>query len=389
MAFEHLSPIQAASAADTVYDLKKETDVGSVFEESDVAASFDFSGGYTKRVQARTGAFEFKSKTGFGVIAKGTGTFSNDAIIICRGTAGLYDVLTDVNTGLQKSRTGHFVHAGFNRSFNDFAEDILAFLRLHKPKVVHCVGHSLGGALATLAADLVSHQNLSTSTKAALYTFGCPRVGFSDFADKLSLSAKIGVSNIHRVYHAGDPVAMLPLWPFVHAPQPKGECYIGKSLGFWPPQHKMGNYLKSVHGHEKWNSLRMPQPSIITHMDDWLSSAQTTKHLGLNFYNLNMIMGAIRHAIHDAFRSALTPAGMFAIGGATLLDGLSIMLEKSATMSTESNSFVMSIMKRVANMLGIVVQQGQKLTHLFIRYVLQKLTFALNRLGILALQTGI
>ncbi len=379
--FKKLSPAQAASIANIVYQVETSRDVEDVFSLSKVADQFDFGGTTTKRVEARAGAFQFKTKSGFGVISRGVGDFEGDALIACRGTAGIHDVLTDINTGVQPSKTGYAVHAGFNRTFNDFRNSIDEFLRVHKPKRVHCVGHSLGGALATLSADFVRHKG----KEAALYTFGSPRVGFAALAKGLSQSPLVGTNNIHRVYHSGDPVSMLPLWPFVHVPQPVGECYISKFMDFNPAQHLMKNYIKSVKGHEGWGTLRNPQPNWDSHVEKWINAEAAGKYFGLNAFNIMMALGAIRLAIHKVIQLGFTAIGLVAVGGMTLLDGLSQMLDKAANISVDSNNFVMRIMQRVLQMLGVSVEKSQKLTHTFIRFVLEKLSFAINRSVVLAL----
>lgn len=220
-----------------------------------------------------------------------------------------------------------------------------------------------------------------------LYTFGSPRVGFLDFSTKLSLNNKIGVENIHRVYHAGDPVAMLPLWPFVHAPQPGGECYVGKFLEFNPMQHLMGNYMDSVSG-QSWASLTNPQPNWDNHVTKWLTSNSMQMYYGLNFYNLSMAMTAIKLAIKEIISSVIMPAGLLTVAGATFLDPLSQYLEKASKLSTDSKSYIMNLMKRLLLMVGIKIKQGQNLTHSFIRYVLNQLTLALHRSVSLAMQVN-
>ena len=54
------------------------------------------------------------------------------------------------------------MHIGFNAIFKSMLPDIQAFMVQNSTALmVHCIGHSLGGAVATLAADWVS-QSLKT-----------------------------------------------------------------------------------------------------------------------------------------------------------------------------------------------------------------------------------
>jgi thioesterase domain-containing protein len=46
------------------------------------------------------------------------------------------------------------VHIGFNQTFNNMLPEIKDFLKNNKPEgQIHCIGHSLGGPVASLAAD--------------------------------------------------------------------------------------------------------------------------------------------------------------------------------------------------------------------------------------------
>ncbi|KAF2274020.1 alpha/beta-hydrolase, partial [Westerdykella ornata] len=69
-------------------------------------------------------------------------------------------------------------------------------------KVV-AVGHSLGGALASLAAADLRSRGI----KVDLYTYGAPKVGFSSLANYLTSTAN---GNTYRVTHKNDPVPRLP-----------------------------------------------------------------------------------------------------------------------------------------------------------------------------------
>ena len=204
---QKLTPKEAIGAAGAVYLIKDGLNVAQAFKLPEVNKHFNFSKG-ADRFSAASGMFEFKQSAGFAVMAMGKEQYENQAILVCRGTEGFKDWLSDFNIGAQISRSGHVVHAGFNRIYNQFRSDILRFVDAHQPSAIHCVGHSLGGALANLAADTL----LDRGHRTKLYTFGAPRVGTNSFANKLSRQPRLGVNNIFRVYHSSDPVSMIPLF---------------------------------------------------------------------------------------------------------------------------------------------------------------------------------
>ena len=75
------------------------------------------------------------------------------------------------------------------------------------------VGHSLGGALATLAAaELAILNPVDVRSKLAIYTFGSPRVGLLDFAASFNQA----VPTSYRIWNTLDIVPQLPTFPFIH-----------------------------------------------------------------------------------------------------------------------------------------------------------------------------
>ena len=121
------------------------------------------------------------------------------AVLVFRGTEQhIQDFATDLAVGRLRHHDGKIdTHAGFARALDSIWEDLeRALKRLSRP--VFYTGHSLGAALATLAADRIAPT--------ALYTFGSPRVGDDEFV--ASLNAKLG--SIHRVVHGDDIVTTLP-----------------------------------------------------------------------------------------------------------------------------------------------------------------------------------
>jgi len=102
------------------------------------------------------------------------------AVLAFRGTTSLRDWAVDLNAGL-RGRTafkGVRLHSGFWSAFAGARTEIETALAAHVPSdmPLYLTGHSLGGALALIAAAALERDNL-----AACYTFGCPRVATRDF----------------------------------------------------------------------------------------------------------------------------------------------------------------------------------------------------------------
>ena len=94
-----------------------------------------------------------------------------------RGTAGLRDVATDLMTWHKHWAPGGRVHAGFAGALAKVWPRLVPQLADRIGRLLY-TGHSLGAALATLAASLIAPD--------ALHTFGSPRVGDAAFARTLS-----------------------------------------------------------------------------------------------------------------------------------------------------------------------------------------------------------
>jgi predicted lipase len=148
------------------------------------------------------------------------------AYLFFRGTDCPKDVLTNLDVRHKRlgksSAKGVKVHQGFLSQFNFIEPHITEYLKKHRTDFdeIVCTGHSLGGALATLAAAFYSDDAEHTPSKNGpwtthCHTFGCPRVGnaafsrhFADFVPK---------DRHWRVFHFEDPVPMIPIsFRFVH-----------------------------------------------------------------------------------------------------------------------------------------------------------------------------
>ena len=90
------------------------------------------------------------------------------------------------------------VHGGYGEAFLDVLPDIRIFAGNCRAQGMHVyfTGHSLGGALATLAGSVMDAS--------ATYTFGAPRVGNSKFANA------IADKNVHRIVYGRDIAPSYP-----------------------------------------------------------------------------------------------------------------------------------------------------------------------------------
>jgi triacylglycerol lipase len=371
-----LTPKEALVAAQAVYDLK----LGIVPAQKRFVASpslvQDFNIDAAQQFNSKTGAF-IKVKSGFGLIVEGKpdGAAKGELLIAIRGTDLAADWITDANIGIQTCESNSFVHAGFNRVFKEFKPFLEQYFAEYlvknnrRPAMVHCVGHSLGGAVAGLTADWVNHNNHGD---VKLYTYGSPRIGYNPFAKKLTGSLKS--DNIYRVHHENDFVSLVPLWPFVHVPQP-GPSYIIKNSPYNTfAAHKLANYATSIRD-RNWEDLASyPYLVNIEAGDsDILRWLKTAGHIGLTMSGLKYLGMAIGYILKAA--GVVVELGL--ILGITVLDLLSYALEKAVKISKEIAGWVEMLLRKILTMVGIVVKTIN-VTVYFIRWVFQLLNNSLR-----------
>jgi triacylglycerol lipase len=135
-----------------------------------------------------------------------------DAIVLSfRGTqvdnfwASVLDFVADVGILPVPDAAHHLVHAGFNAALGEVWADVERLVRTEQARLsrpLWVTGHSLGAALATLAASRLS-GNASMRLQGG-YTYGSPRVGDGAFG------TAVGVP-IYRFRNDSDIVPHLPL----------------------------------------------------------------------------------------------------------------------------------------------------------------------------------
>ncbi len=136
-------------------------------------------------------------------------TLGKACIVAFRGTEVksakmIGDIISDVHFAMVDFYGKGLVHKGFKLAFDEAVTGpdnlenyIEELLHAGEADSVYFTGHSLGGALATLASSYFARLS------GPLYTFGAPRVGNAAFCETLPRLS-------FRFINAGDPVPYLP-----------------------------------------------------------------------------------------------------------------------------------------------------------------------------------
>ena len=102
------------------------------------------------------------------------------------------------------------VHAGFLSYYMSLDERIVADIERNLSSIdsIHVMGHSLGGAMATIAAVVLASK--FPELRMVCYTVGSPRVGNAGFVRAF---ARL-VADSMRITNSDDPVPRFPISPF-------------------------------------------------------------------------------------------------------------------------------------------------------------------------------
>jgi hypothetical protein len=375
-----LTPHEVADLAEGVYRVNEGDEINlkiflnnRVFKKTNIESEPSI-------LKADVGGRLFRAKNdSFGVRARG----EKDVFLIFRGTTDKNknaDKVTDLRIGICLSKTNLPVHIGFNHTFNSMLPEIKEFLNDNKTEgLIHCIGHSLGGAVASLAADWISKNRSDLRGRIKLYTFGAPRVGTHWFAN--STTSSIGDINIYRTYHRTDPVPMVAIYPFIQAPINNTGYFLPSSFPLTSGvAHKMEHYISSVKGRD-WESISgnpVEPYNLEICLENWLKSKLPVSTSDSSFWQ--WVDSALNYVIRKILINGLAMLQGAVIGLHTIVDKLAYILAKGINLAKDISSWVVLLMKKLMQALHIVAPPTrEEITQALIKRVLVRLTEEANK----------
>ncbi len=357
-----LSPQLSAQIADGVYGIRTQSNVARGFAARSVAGvenSFDFGS-----ATVLSGISGINARSGFGLVMRGTGSRAGELCIVTRGTQTGSDWLSNLNTAAERGPGGLLVHAGFHRIYRSFAGQIADAIRGLNPSRVHCVGHSLGGAMANMVAAQMHADRVG---QVELYTFGSARAGMWSFSN--GLTQNLGASRIHRVQNMADPVPCVPIYPFRHAPTSNWGIRVESGHGaFSIDAHDMKLYTRLVSG-SSWNGLNAASHNVddLRSVDYWLDQAQRQ----VSFWGSSVAFYALGMALKGMLSIAYQSLGLTVLGAATVVDRVAWLIMRVAQLTSAMAERVLEFLRLAMRWVGRAGTTTVELTTSFLRYVIE------------------
>lgn len=167
----------------------------------------------------KSGGFELVSTFSKGSTQGFLAKNENMYVLAFRGTQPkrFEDINTDIRVYKSTLKEGK-IHAGFHEAYQEVEDEIVNIFLKNQEWTwpLYVTGHSLGGALATIATQNLEHK--IKSQIAACYTFGSPRVGNRQYERNTK-------APFYRIVHSTDIVTLVPSIGYMHIGDPRYLTY--------------------------------------------------------------------------------------------------------------------------------------------------------------------
>lgn len=202
----------------------------NMFDSSDLQGCFNkyFNNSVTlrRKVSVKCDLVPTDSCVGYSAVD----TRNRAIILVFRGTVGALQLIYEsIETAYDANvpwigggNVSKYFRDAFVDIWNGGMKDDFTYLKQRYPSYkLWVIGHSLGGALASLCSSYVVANGLFASVDMMSYTFGQPRVGDANYANWHDTIVKTA----YRVTHYKDPVPHLPLLNMEGYRHHKAEVY--------------------------------------------------------------------------------------------------------------------------------------------------------------------
>lgn len=373
MTDETLSPQDAMAFAEAVYGIRQSPSVRAGFAMSlpnhGLGTDWDLEAAHS--IQGVSGPLG-PTRSGFAAVVPGSGRRGSEIVVATRGSTGAFtgpDWTSNFRAAYAVGPAGTQVHKGFLDIFTSLIGAVREQMRRlgsRNRRTIHCVGHSLGGALANLMAVALQEE---TRADVKLYTFGAPRVG--DMFFSRTATKNLAAENIYRVYNVSDPVPMVPLFPYMHAAFDADGIRVGTpTLRIFSGNHLIQpGYVQTTPPGASWSQMRAGSPDH----DKALSFATWLDRIAETMIPLSAWgLWALGRAIDILLTTAV---GLFGIGlqaRLTLADRLAMLLIRAVEVSRELGEQVLRLIRLILRWAGRkVIEPAAELTRAFLGYVLE------------------
>lgn len=316
--------------------------------------------------------------SGFGYTLSYRDGSRSHAIIAMRGTRAEYgaaDLVTDARGAITVMGGVGPVHKGFKRTFDSVGPSLQRDGALiGSADIVHVVGHSLGGAVATLIAAHYAARGKAVR----LYTFGSPRVGA--FGAHEALERAIGKNFIFRVAHDLDPVSLLGPFPYLHvngAATDRNNMTLPSPTGslFTVANHDMTRYIDSV-GDRNWDGVRTLGTKV-NHdncaLANWLLRGDNPGWLQVaSAHTLGLLFKLFSHVLGKMSSTLIMHL--------TAIDFMAEILVKGLYMAKDLADKVRSVLGYAAVWAGLQIQSGAQFTARIVSIILSKMISTVSML---------
>ncbi len=185
----------------------------------------------------------------------------NHNIIVFRGTQRTIEWVLNINavyaTNDRKvaSQSYGAIHPGFSTIYSNIATQTLEAAKKLNPSVpCYLSGHSLGAAIATLAAIDIAVNIPQLQKQVQLYSYASPRVGDRVFAREHNRV----VPNSYRVVNLADAITLVPFTVFFKTEY----VHVGEEWAFLAqngdvmPNHVVDTYKSAIDKQAETNKVR-------------------------------------------------------------------------------------------------------------------------------------